>query len=161
MVGSAEVTMNYFAFGSNLHIPRMRLRCPGAAPVERAWLPDHRLVFRSRGGGSGVATVVPAEGRRVPGGIWRITDNDLVALDRYEGVPSHYRREIVTVDAERSGPIDVLVYVMVEPNRDADPHSYYLQTIIEGLRMWRMKPAPWLYKLGNRVGETEALHACR
>lgn len=153
--------MLYFAFGSNLHVPRMRVRCPGAVPLERAWLIDHRLAFRSRGGYSGVATVVPADGRRVPGGIWRITDRDLEALDRYEGWPTLYRREVATVEGERSGPINVLVYVMNEPTSDADPHSYYLQTIIEGLRMWRIRPAPWLYKLGNRVGETEALHACR
>ncbi len=153
--------MLYFSYGSNLHIPRMRQRCPGAAPVERAWLPNHKLVFRTRGGGSGVATVVPADGRRVPGGVWRITEADLEALDRYEGLPSLYCREIVTVECERRGPTEVIIYLMNEPAHSADPHSYYLQTVIAGLLMWKIKPAPWLYKLGNRVGETEALHACR
>ncbi len=153
--------MLYFAFGSNLHVPRMRVRCPGAVPLERAWLIDHRLAFRSRGGGSGVATIVPTEGRRVPGGVWRITERDLEALDQYEGHPRLYRREIMTVEAERAGPIDVLVYVMNEPNYDAPPHSLYLACIVEGLRMWRIRPAPWLYALGRRVGEEEALHACR
>ncbi len=153
--------MLYFSYGSNLHIPRMRQRCPGAAPVEQAWLPNHKLVFRSRGGGSGVATVVPADGRRVPGGIWRITDRDLGALDRYEGFPYLYDRRIVTVEAERSGPTEVLVYLMNQPNFDAPPHSLYLACIVEGMRLWRIKPAPWLYALGRRVGETEALHACR
>ncbi len=153
--------MLYFSYGSNLHIQRMRQRCPGAVPVERAWLLDHRLVFRSRGGGNGVATVVPADGRRVPGGIWRITDSDLVALDKYEGAPLHYRREIVTVDAERSGRTEVLIYVMNEPAYDAPPHSLYLQCVVDGLRQWRIRPAPYLYKLGRERAEEEELHACR
>ncbi len=153
--------MLYFSYGSNLHIPRMRQRCPGAAPFERAWLLDHRLVFRSRGGGSGVATVAPAEGRRVPGGIWRITDRDLEALDHFEGWPRLYRREVVTVEAERSGPTKVLIYLMNEPAFDAPPHSLYLACIVEGLRMWRIKPAPYLYKLGRERAEEEELHACR
>lgn len=37
--------MYYLAYGSNLNISDMKIRCPKARPVGNAILNDHRLLF--------------------------------------------------------------------------------------------------------------------
>lgn len=47
------------------------------------------------------------QGAKTIGDLWYVTDDDLPGLDRYEGVPHLYRREIVTI----KGYGEVFVYV--------------------------------------------------
>jgi gamma-glutamylcyclotransferase (GGCT)/AIG2-like uncharacterized protein YtfP len=84
----------YFAFGSNLDRWQMRERCRGATIEGPASLPKHRLVFGgfSRRWDSAVASVVRDAGSCVPGVLYSLTDDDLAALDRFEGVPDYYER---------------------------------------------------------------------
>lgn len=93
----------YFAFGSNLDADQMRRRCRCPVDAGKATLRGHRLVFVGfsvlRGGG--VASVVADPGATVPGQLYRLTDDDLAALDRCEGHPSFYRRvQVRVVDAQ-------------------------------------------------------------
>ncbi len=125
--------MLYFAYGSNLNVRQMALRCPDAEKVGPADLRDHRLVFK------GVADVIPARGVTVRGGLWKITPECEVALDRYEGVKSGlYRRVWVDVQT-RQGTSKALCYRM---NRGeyAPPMEYYLDTIIQGFRDFGLHP---------------------
>jgi gamma-glutamylcyclotransferase (GGCT)/AIG2-like uncharacterized protein YtfP len=110
----------YFAYGANLNIESMRHRCPGAVAIQPWYLDDHRLAF------SGVATVQPAPGQRVPGALWAITNECERSLDRFEAYPSLYRKEQVQLDGR-----PVMFYVM---NQDppAEPAVDYLMTIAEG-----------------------------
>jgi hypothetical protein len=75
---------------------------------------------------SGVATVQPAPGQRVPGALWAITDECERSLDRFEAYPSLYRKQQVQMDDR-----PVMFYVM---NQDppAEPAVDYLMTIAEG-----------------------------
>ena len=72
----------YGAYGSNLNVAQMELRCPNAKRVGTMRLDDWRLVFRR------VADIEPCEGESVELGLWQITEECLEALDRYEGFPS-------------------------------------------------------------------------
>ena len=78
----------YLAYGSNLNMEQMARRCPGAEPIGAALLPNSELVFRR-----GFLTIEPKQGSSVPVGIWRISDENEKALDRYEGFPKFYRKE--------------------------------------------------------------------
>ncbi len=69
----------YFAYGSNLNKEQMVFRCPGAEPVGQASLDGWELEFRR------VLTIVRKPGGVVEGGLWLITDDNELALDRYEG----------------------------------------------------------------------------
>jgi gamma-glutamylcyclotransferase (GGCT)/AIG2-like uncharacterized protein YtfP len=84
----------YFAFGSNLDRWQMRQRCPGARIEGAATLPKHRLVFGgfSRRWDSAVASIVRDAASCVPGMLYTLGDDDLEALDRFEGVPGYYER---------------------------------------------------------------------
>ena len=84
----------YFAYGSNINIGQMACRCPAATPVCPVVLDNYRLAFR---GGGGVATIIPAEGEKVYGLLWKLTPVCEQALDQYEGYPRLYVKEQVTV----------------------------------------------------------------
>lgn len=95
-------TTLYFAYGSNLHVGRLRARIRGVVPVESALLPGHALRFNKRGrDGSGKCSVVPHAGAEVAGVIYQITRTGLVRLDRFEG--SGYRRSPIVVHGLDSG----------------------------------------------------------
>ena len=121
----------YFAYGSNLHKEQMKRRCSDSISVSRATLPDYELVFR------GVADVVPAGGEKVVGALYKISVKDLVVLDRYEGFPNLYIKEIVTVETE-VGPVEAFIYVM-NPHKNRwvmSPNYYYARSIEEGYQHW-------------------------
>ena len=139
---------SYFAYGSNLCVRQMALRCPDAFDPQRAVLADHDWLINQRG----VATVEPFDGTQVHGVVWQLSDHDLAALDSAEGVPERYRRNRLTVQTD-DGPSDAWVYIDHRVN-PGPPRPGYLERIIDGaehhglpqrwidfLRRW--DPARW------------------
>ena len=86
----------YFAYGSNLCVEQMALRCPDAVDPRPAVLSDHDWLINERG----VATVEPFAGNQVHGVLWQLSDHDLATLDSAEGVPVRYRRDRLTVHTD-------------------------------------------------------------
>ncbi len=116
----------YFAYGSNLCVSQMALRCPDAADPRPAVLADHDWLINQRG----VATIEPLAGSQVHGVLWQISDSDLAALDAAEGVPARYRRERLTVATDGSRtPAWVYIDHRVIPG---PPRPGYLPRIIDG-----------------------------
>lgn len=132
-------TRLYFAYGSNLSLQQMRVRCPGAAPVAAQVLPGYRLAFAGahtpRWGQGGVATVVPQAGASVHGALYRLNREDELALDGFEGVASGlYRREL-QLFANLAVPI--LVYVAnAAIGAENMPNAKYLAVIRQGYLDW-------------------------
>ena len=95
----------YMAYGSNLNLNQMALRCPTAKPFRSTMLEGYQLIF------SGVATIIPCEESRVPVAVWKIDSDCERALDRYEGYPWLYRKEYlpVCIDSEWYEP---MIYIM-------------------------------------------------
>lgn len=116
----------YIAYGSNLNLAQMAVRCPTAEAAGKAVLRDWRLAFRS------VATIERCAGYNVPVLVWKLQPEDEAALDRYEGWPYLYYKENlkITLGGKRR---TAMVYIM---NRDAHPYSPpakgYMQTILQG-----------------------------
>ena len=128
----------YFAYGANLNMASMAQRCPDAVPIQPFYLEDHRLAF------SGVATVLPLEGSKVPGALWAISDEDEKALDRFEGYPTMYRKEVIKQDG-----LEFMIYVM-NSTEPWEPSDSYLAIIAEGYEDWHLDPAD----LGMAVKQT-------
>lgn len=123
--------MLYFAYGSNLNLAQMRVRCPKAKPVGSITLRDSRLVFR------GVADCAYEPGATIPGGLWRITPECEAALDRYEGVASGmYRREMVPLTGF-DGETEMLLYAM-NSTGIMPPSEGYLASIVQGYRDFKL-----------------------
>jgi len=120
----------YIAYGSNLNLPQMAFRCPTAKVIGTSEIKDYELLFRG-GRKSSVATVEPLKGSSVPVLLWKLKERDLQALDRYEGYPSFYRKEILDVEL-RGKTVPAMVYIMNDGHPFGSPSDYYLNTIMEG-----------------------------
>jgi gamma-glutamylcyclotransferase (GGCT)/AIG2-like uncharacterized protein YtfP len=86
--------VDYFAYGSNMDVERLRDRCPSAVVRGTGSLAGYRLVFNicSSGWNCGAANVVPDPSSVVWGVVASVSDEDLRVLDRFEGHPDHYQR---------------------------------------------------------------------
>ena len=126
----------YFAYGSNLNLGQMAVRCAQAGVVGKAVLEGYELAFRR-----GVLTVLPKEGSRVNGLLWRVNAWDELTLYRYEGYPHLYTKELLPVRTD-SGPQTVVAYVMTAPycEKAQPPTSTYLQTVLTGYRLAGFDP---------------------
>ena len=81
----------YIAYGSNLNVRQMRMRCPTARIIGTSVLKDYELLFKGSKTGS-YLTVEKKPGSTVPVAVWAVAENDEKALDRYEGFPNFYYR---------------------------------------------------------------------
>ena len=138
----------YLAYGSNLNVDQMKYRCPDAKPVAGTSIPNYRLLFRR-----GFLTIEPQQGSSVPVVVWKISDRDEKNLDRYEGYPKFYRKEIFPIllngykdmDAYRAGKRSVqekvgeaMVYIMNDGFPAQQPSSSYLETVKQGYAAFKM-----------------------
>ena len=121
----------YIAYGSNLSVEQMALRCPEARVVGRAVLKDWRLCFKVH------ADIEPCEGHKVPVLIWEIGKGDEAALDHYEGYPTYYIKKDVGVtmtDLDGNNPQEVsaMAYVMTKGHGLQRPWRGYYEVLEEG-----------------------------
>lgn len=128
----------YIAYGSNLNIPQMRMRCPGARIIGTSVIEDYQLLFKGSKTGS-YLTIEPMEGAEVPVVIWEVTETDEKALDRYEGYPNFYYKKEMTLDIKGiiTGKVrrrDAFVYIMHEERELGIPSWYYVNTCLDGYR---------------------------
>lgn len=125
-------TKYYAAYGSNLNKLQMSYRCPTAKPIAKGLLHDYALVFQGRPFGAH-ANVIPAKGEATPIVIWKITETDEAALDRYEGVAGgYYTKEYIKLPV--AGKMrKVLIYIMT-PHDAGYPTDEYLHTIAQGYK---------------------------
>ena len=118
----------YLAYGSNLNLSQMRRRCPNAKKVGSFLLRGYELKFRY------YLTIRESPNGVVPLGIFEIDENDERSLDRYEGYPTHYRKEYLEVELNGK-PIKALVYIMNEEVRGVMvPDIFYVTTCLEGYK---------------------------
>ena len=115
----------YVAYGSNLNMMQMGWRCPTASVVGTGKIIDYKLTFRR------VATIEPCQKQEVPVAVWKIEDSDEKALDRYEGYPSLYRKEMIDVEMDDGTKVKAMVYIM-NYGTPAMPYKDYINTIIQG-----------------------------
>ena len=128
----------YIAYGSNLNVRQMMMRCPSARIIGTSELENYRLMFKGSMTGS-YLTVEPEEGSSVPVAVWSVTDQDELALDRYEGFPSfYYKKELVLpIKGIKTGKVRrrrVFVYIMHEERKFGVPSYFYMRTCAEGYR---------------------------
>ena len=126
----------YIAYGSNLNVRQMRMRCPSARIIGTANLKDYELLFKGSKTGA-YLTVEKKLGSTVPVAVWEVTTQDEKALDRYEGFPTFYYKKELTLPIKgiRTGKIRkrrVFVYIMHEDRPIGIPSISYMQACIQG-----------------------------
>ena len=118
--------MNYFAYGSNMDVQQMAVRCPDATVVGIAQLPGHKFLINTHG----VATVIPAKKQDAHGVLWEVSKRDEASLDRYEGVKSGlYRKAMVRVLMKNGTEAHALIYLANDEQPGA-PCLGYLERVV-------------------------------
>ena len=134
----------YIAYGSNLNANQMKRRCPTAKVVGTGFIEDYELLFKGSKTG-GYLTIEKAEGKSLPVAIWKVTELDEQALDRYEGYPTFYYKADVEIDIKgiKTGKEyrkKAFVYIMHEDRDVGMPSKYYVMTCLEGYKTFGFSP---------------------
>ena len=128
----------YIAYGSNLNIRQMRMRCPSARIIGTSVILDYELLFKGSMTGA-YLTIEKKAGGMVPVAAWEVTAEDELSLDHYEGCPRFYYKAemMLPIKGIRSGKVrnrNCFVYIMHEDRPLGVPSQYYVTTCLEGYR---------------------------
>jgi gamma-glutamylcyclotransferase (GGCT)/AIG2-like uncharacterized protein YtfP len=116
----------YFAYGSNMHEPSMRIRCPRSRMVGTGCLRGWRFIINAQG----YASVVAAADGEVWGVLWLVAPRDETALDHYEDVDDGlYRKASAIAHTSRGDRRDVLVYIATD-QRPGRPRQGYMPLLL-------------------------------
>ena len=117
----------YVAYGSNMNLEQMALRCPDAKAVSSALMYGYELQFKYH------ATVEPNPDGKVPILLWKLTPQDERQLDKYEGFPKYYSKETRTFTF-RGETVEGMMYIMNGDKPLQTPSSQYYNTILQGYK---------------------------
>jgi hypothetical protein len=131
----------YIAYGSNLNMKQMKMRCPGAEVMGTAALKDWELLFKGSKTGS-YLTIEPMAGSTVPVVVWKITPEDEKALDRYEGYPNFYYKKkfkvlCKSIETGVSKYVNAFAYIMHEDSAIGMPTRVYISTCLDGYKSFQ------------------------
>ncbi len=112
---------------------QMRSRAGQILEEHPGRLENYEMVFNKKSrGGSATANIRPASGKTVYGVLYKIPDAAFRSLDRFEGVPEHYRRIEVGVTDAAGKKIGAQAYIATKVEKGLRPAAHYLQTILDG-----------------------------
>ena len=149
-MGAANVW--YFAYASNLNRAQMKSRAGQILEEQVATLANYELVFNKKvRGGTATANIRPAPGKRVIGVLYKIPDAAFRNMDRFEGVPEHYRRIEVKISGANGQPVNAQVYIATKVEKGLRPAAHYLQTILAGANDHAL-PAEYVEEIKTAAG---------
>lgn len=131
--------MYYFAYGSNLDLLQMQLRCPGAQFVSTAKLEGYRLCFPRKSAirDCAVISIEPSMSESVWGALYEVDGTDIQRLDEREGYDKRRDREKnqrnrITVRVETADERAVVaeVYVAVPTPNPGLPSPQYVGYLV-------------------------------
>lgn len=130
--------IKYFAYGSNMDMNRLSGR--GILPITRhkGVLKGWKLKFNKKAskGDWSFANIEPSEEDVVEGLVFNINRSDLKLLDKFEGAPRHYRREILIVKTYLED-VKCITYI-AQPEHVVEgllPTKEYMEFLINGAKM--------------------------
>jgi hypothetical protein len=146
----------YIAYGSNLNVRQMAMRCPTARLVGTGVLEDYELQFKGAPYGA-FATIGRKAGTAVPVAVWSLRPGDERSLDSYEGYPSHYFKKDLPVSMDDGSELTAMVYIMNQRMGFGVPDQRYYNTVYEGYENCGLD----INILNQAVDESIALHRQR
>jgi len=128
----------YFAYGSNMFVPRLRKRVRSAKVQSVGKLTGYLLRFHKRssdGSGKCNAFWTGNASDEVHGVLFAIDERHKPNLDRAEGLGEGYREERVDVTTS-AGPVRAFVYLAEEDYiaESLRPYKWYKQFVVRGAR---------------------------
>ena len=112
---------------------RMHERLGWSPPRSGAILPDYEMVFNKHSNDGGKANIMYSPGDLVEGILYSVNEEDLLILDKYEGVAAkQYKRYDIEVRNHKKNSIAAVAYKALNTGKLSDPTEEYLNYILEG-----------------------------
>jgi gamma-glutamylcyclotransferase len=145
-------TVWHFAYGSNMNRAQMLSRTGKILEEHNASLPNYEVRFNKKvRGGTAGANIQPSPGKTVHGVLYKIEEGAFRSLDRYEGVPDHYRRIEVQVTPEGGQPVPAQIYIAQKVEKGLRPSPSYLQSMLDGAGEHNL-PASYIGEIKSAAG---------
>lgn len=145
----------YFAYGSNMDLSQLTERCPSATFRHMAVVRGYRLGFTrlSQKRQGGVADLVPDRTGEVWGGVFEVSEADVIRLDRSEGVylkpPAYQRITVKALCPSDNEWLSAFSYeVVAKAAEEIRPNASYMTVIVGGAVRWNL-PQQYIDKLKN------------
>ncbi|WP_372987826.1 gamma-glutamylcyclotransferase family protein [Marinobacter sp.] len=130
--------MKYFAYGSNMSLPRLKARVPSAERIGMFVLVEHSLRFHkfSRKDGSAKcdALFTGNPDDYIIGALFEIPACEKGPLDNAEGLGFGYEEKRVTVTDVQGYSLEAYTYYATDTDPSLRPYSWYLYHVIYGAR---------------------------
>ena len=98
-----------------------------------AILNDYEMVFNKHSNDGGKANIMYSPGDLVEGILYSVNEEDLLILDKYEGVAAkQYKRYDIEVRNHNKNSIAVVTYKALNTGKVYSPTEEYLNYILEG-----------------------------
>lgn len=138
----------YCAYGSNLNLDQMEMRCPTAKKLGVGKVKGYELLFKGDMHNA-FATIEQNTEAEVDVLLWEIKAADERRLDCYEGYPSFYIKEMIPVQLEDGSIAEAMVYIMNPQNELGLPSLRYFETILQGYMENGLEPNKLIQAISN------------
>ena len=132
----------YFAYGSNMSLEQMKIRCPSCKMIAIGELRDYLLEFPrwSKSRKCGVSSIIYKKDSNVWGVIFELIGDDVTKLDRKEGYrntrpadKNSYNKIDVAVSSA-GNTIKCMTYIANPEDGEYRPSRSYMNDILTGAR---------------------------
>ena len=98
-----------------------------------AILTDFEMIFNKHSNDGGKANIMSSTGNIVEGILYSVNEEDLLILDKYEGVAAkQYKRHEIEVRNHNKNSIAAVAYKALNTGKVSAPTEEYLSYILEG-----------------------------
>jgi len=127
----------YFTYGSNMDESRLKKRKINYEIIGLGILQDYRLRFNKiskRDNTTGFANIEKFDGEVVEGIIMKIDEESLFKLDKAEGYPEHYSRDIMNIKFNEFNNVNCVVYYANDNwiSESVKPTKEYIRHLFAG-----------------------------
>ncbi len=136
-----EKTFLYFGYGSNMLHERLQARCHSAKPIGVAYAQGYKLAFSKHSkDGSGKATIAKTDDKTdiVYGVLFGISEKELIELDKAEGYPGHYGRdmefEVISLQDQETVVAATYIAQSGKVDHSLKPYDWYKALVLAGAR---------------------------
>jgi gamma-glutamylcyclotransferase (GGCT)/AIG2-like uncharacterized protein YtfP len=135
--------MKYFAYGSNLSSARLRKRVSSACFIGVYKLRKYELRFHKSGkDGSAKCNAFHTgyEVNIVEGAVFELEVDEIIHLDRVEGLGVGYEKNSVEVFNINGDPLQAFTYLATDINDSLLPFSWYKNHVLVGAKSCGLSP---------------------
>ena len=128
-----------FAYGSNMLIKKLRVRCRNAVKIGVCKIKKHNLKFHKVSkdhSGKCDCELTQIESDEVYGVLFRIPKSEAKSLDKAEGLGNGYEKKKIDVTTIEEGKDTAVMYCATDEAKDPNkkPYVWYLNQVIEGAK---------------------------